>query len=301
MKEYAAVAVPVADLREDPTDSLGIGGRDNNRLSQLLYNEILHVTDEQGEWLRVEAMEQRKFLGSAGWGGYPGWVRKDAVTMASRPGSHNALIGSAHAPVTDAPTLEAPPLFYLSFGTRLSLADEAAGFVKIPLPLGRVGWVPKKDVVQAGSVGLAGNDKGAELARLARCFLGVPYLWGGRSMPLPLTDTGVDCSGLVNLVFRVLGEDVPRDARDLWRVSRPIGPNDLKPGDLVFLSTEEDPESINHVLLFAGAGELIEAPHTGEVVRIRLFSDVMERNPAGLEQHGFTMDDRKAHFGRMRG
>jgi len=300
---YALVALPVADLRREPTDVPVTDGRDEGRLSQVLYNEVLLVVDEQGEWLRVEAMEQRKFLGPAGWGGYPGWVRKKAVTVTEKPFGRNALITRAHCAVVESPSLEAPLLFYLSFGTRLSTKGEAEGFLEIPLPHGKSGWVSKKDVTAAGGADPAGQDVGRELIRLARLFLGVPYLWGGRSMPPPTSTTmcGVDCSGFVNLVYRALGKDVPRDARDQWLASRPIGPDELTRGDLIFLSRDEGLESIDHVMLSLGGGQFVEAPHTGEVVRMGVLSQKLGCSSGAPGRHDFTIEGKKPLFGRIEG
>ena len=298
---YATVALPVADLRREPADAQAADGRDDGRRSQLLYNEVLRVTEEQGDWLRVEAIEQRKFLGPSGWGGYPGWVRKRAVAKVEKPPGHNALIASARAAVADSPSPEAPLLFYLSFGTRLATRGEAKGFLGIPLPDGKTGWVSKKDVAPAGPMGRAGQRIGPELIRLARLFLGVPYLWGGRSTPLPTspTDTGVDCSGLVNLVFRALGKDVPRDAHDQWLASGRLDADELRPGDLIFLSREEEPEFIDHVLLSFGGEEFIEAPHAGDVVRIRSFSDKLGCDLGTLKGHDLSIGGKKLYFGRI--
>jgi cell wall-associated NlpC family hydrolase len=298
---YVTVAIPVADLRREPADVPGTDGRDDGRRSQLLYNEVLSVAEEQGDWLRVEAVEQRKFLGPAGWGGYPGWVRKRAVAKTEKPQGHNTPIKSARAPVADGPSPKAALLFYLSFGTRLATRGEAEGFLAIPLADGKAGWVSKKDV--AGPASLAGQYVGPEVIRLARLFLGVPYLWGGRSMPLPTspTDAGVDCSGLVNLVFRALGKDVPRDAHDQWLACDRIDPRHLGTGDLIFLSREGEPDFIDHVMLSLGGEEFIEAPHTGEVVRIRSFSDKLGCDLSTLARHDFAVGGRKLYFGRMEG
>jgi cell wall-associated NlpC family hydrolase len=300
---YGTVSIPVADLRREPADAPGTDGRDDGRQSQLLYNEVLRVMEEQGDWLRVEAIEQQKFLGPVGWGGYPGWVRKGAVAKVEKPPGHNASIKNARAAVADGPSPKAALLFYLSLGTRLATRGETEGFLEIPLPDGKAGWVSKKDVAITAPMSLAGQCIGPELIRLARLFLGVPYLWGGRSMPLPTspTDTGVDCSGLVNLVFRALGKDVPRDALDLWLASVRLGADELQAGDLVFLSREGEPESIDHVLLSLGDEELIEAPATGDIVRIRSFSDKLGCDLSTLRRHDHMIKGRKVYFGRISG
>jgi cell wall-associated NlpC family hydrolase len=303
MTDYALVTLPVADLWREPADSPATDGRDEGRLSQILCNEALLVVNEQGEWLHVEAMEQPKFLGPSGWGGYPGWLRKAAVAVAEKVPAWNASVGSAYAAVVERPSPGAAVLFHLPLGTRLRTAGEAEGFMEIPLSRGKSGWVSKKDVAAIGFPGPAEQDMGRELIRLARLFLGVPYLWGGRSMPLPASTMacGVDCSGLVNLVYRALGKDVPRDAYDQWLASRPIRPDELQPGDLIFLSRDEGLESINHVMLSLGEDRFIEAPRTGEVVRMGSLSERLGCDPGTLKGHDFTIEGRRLLFGRIEG
>ncbi|MCX5789020.1 MAG: SH3 domain-containing C40 family peptidase [Elusimicrobia bacterium] len=96
-----------------------------------------------------------------------------------------------------------------------------------------------------------------------KTFLGVPYKWGGTS------HSGVDCSGLVQSSMIQAGcvkEPPPRTAADQQRASTPIGSKDeLRDGDLVFLSNGG---GVHHVIGFIGQGQVIEAPHSGDVVKI---------------------------------
>ncbi len=109
------------------------------------------------------------------------------------------------------------------------------------------------------------------IGRAAEAFLGTPYLWGGRSPLQDGTVTGVDCSGLVNLAYRSVGMQIPRDAHEQWMRARPI--EQLEPADLIFLSEANHPKKIVHVMLYAGHDEVVEAPGTGQMVRrIRLKS-----------------------------
>jgi cell wall-associated NlpC family hydrolase len=77
--------------------------------------------------------------------------------------------------------------------------------------------------------------------------------------------TGVDCSGLINLAYRTVGMDIPRDAHEQFLRAKPV--NALQPADTIFLSERGNPKRIVHVMLYAGEGEAIEGPGTGSVVR----------------------------------
>ncbi|HET8588089.1 MAG TPA: transglycosylase SLT domain-containing protein, partial [Nakamurella sp.] len=117
--------------------------------------------------------------------------------------------------------------------------------------------------LQTSAVG-GGAVDGAAVVAQARRYLGVPYVWGGTNPA-----TGLDCSGLVQLVYRNLGIDLPRVSYDQATVGQPVP--DLahaQPGDILAFGAPAD-----HVAIYIGHGQMIEAPHTGSQVRI---SDVYE-------------------------
>ncbi|MDR2207688.1 MAG: C40 family peptidase [Azoarcus sp.] len=93
-------------------------------------------------------------------------------------------------------------------------------------------------------------------------YIGVPYRWGGTS---PIT--GMDCSGLVQLVFRnAVGIDLPRTAIEQAAQGNRVSVRELKPGDLVFFNTIG--QNISHVGIYVGNGKFLHAPATGKLVRI---------------------------------
>ncbi|MCL1861083.1 MAG: C40 family peptidase [Proteobacteria bacterium] len=93
-------------------------------------------------------------------------------------------------------------------------------------------------------------------------YIGVPYRWGGSS---PIT--GMDCSGLVQLVFRnSVGIDLPRTALEQSGQGNRVSVRELKPGDLVFFNTIGT--NISHVGIYVGSGKFLHAPATGKLVRI---------------------------------
>lgn len=91
---------------------------------------------------------------------------------------------------------------------------------------------------------------------LARRHLGLPYLWGGMS------PAGLDCSGLVHLVWRELGVVVPRDADDQQDSVVPIDLGDEAPGDLYFFA-QPGTARAHHVGIVVEPGVMIHAPESG--------------------------------------
>ena len=91
--------------------------------------------------------------------------------------------------------------------------------------------------------------------------LGQPYRWGGTG------PGGFDCSGLTQAAYQSAGLALPRTAQDQFDAGPPVPPGaNVLPGDLVFFGS--DPSGVEHVGLYVGAGEMIDAPHTGAVVRL---------------------------------
>jgi peptidoglycan DL-endopeptidase CwlO len=97
-----------------------------------------------------------------------------------------------------------------------------------------------------------------EIVTIAQRYFGVPYVWGGAS------PSGFDCSGLTMYCYAQIGIGMSHGATDQQRQSTPVALADLRPGDLVFFGNSS---YSHHVAIYAGGGSVIEAPHTGDVVR----------------------------------
>lgn len=115
------------------------------------------------------------------------------------------------------------------------------------------------------------NGDGGKIVTTAMKYLGVPYEWGGT------TAKGLDCSGLVQLVFKENGIKLPRVATDQANTGEIIyrGPGSkvpwdlLKPGDTIaFHSSSDKPGFYHHIGIYIGDKKMIHAPKKGEVVKI---------------------------------
>lgn len=101
---------------------------------------------------------------------------------------------------------------------------------------------------------------GAQIVAEAEQFVDkVPYVYGGAS------PSGFDCSGLVQYVFKQVGVNLPRTSEEQAKVGSAVQESQLQPGDLIFSSWSGE-DAAGHVAIYAGNGNLIEAPHTGEDV-----------------------------------
>lgn len=117
--------------------------------------------------------------------------------------------------------------------------------------------------------GASGDNPGARAVAIAMQAVknNTPYVWAGNSLT-----KGVDCSGLIQQVYKQLGINVPRSTYEQAKQGKVISMGSLLPGDLVFYNTgSRDPNGIgqfSHVAIYIGNGQVIEAPGRGKTVRI---------------------------------
>lgn len=103
------------------------------------------------------------------------------------------------------------------------------------------------------------GSSGDAVVAEARKYLGVPYVWGGTD-----PDKGLDCSGLIQLVYKNLGYDIPRVSWQQAKTGLPVSDLDhARPGDILAFGSP-----VHHVGIYIGDGRMIEAPRPGKDVRV---------------------------------
>ncbi len=106
-----------------------------------------------------------------------------------------------------------------------------------------------------------------DLVAEATSHLGVPYVWGGT------TPEGFDCSGLVQYSFdKALNVKIPRTTYYQCTLGEDVDFADLQMGDLLFFEADG---VVGHVGMYLADGFYIEAPHSGDVVRVTALEDKM--------------------------
>ncbi|MFU8851753.1 NlpC/P60 family protein [Micromonospora sp. SL1-18] len=120
-------------------------------------------------------------------------------------------------------------------------------------------------VINQSVSGQVAHPTALAAVRYALAQLGDPYLWGAEG------PNRFDCSGLVLASYRAAGyHGLPRVSRDQYFAtrSRTVDPNALLPGDLLFFASGSSWTTIHHVAMYIGNGKMVEAPRTGDVVKI---------------------------------
>jgi hypothetical protein len=102
---------------------------------------------------------------------------------------------------------------------------------------------------------------GGQAVALAYRFLGVPYVWGGDS------PAGFDCSGLMMYVYGQLGIKLGHYTGFQYYAGLRVPRDQLQPGDLVFFRANSAGVP-QHEGMYIGNGSFIQAPHTGDVVKV---------------------------------
>jgi cell wall-associated NlpC family hydrolase len=318
---YLIVTEPVADLRREPVDSAR-GGYEHDDLqeTQLLLSEVLLYRGENDEWYQVEAIEQSDFTPEALWRGYPGWVRKRAVREVKKVKRNTIVIKGKGAYVYTEPDQASKTIMTVSMGTRFHATGEImGGFCQVSLPKGGNGWVVKRNTRDMARK-IDEKQLRRRIVSTAKLFLGVPYLWGGRSIKSearskrsegrknsklagiacgPDAVRGVDCSGLTNLVFRANNIDIPRNAHVQWMVTPKISHDATQPGDLIFVSNVDEFYKISHVMISLGGEEFIEALETSTIVKINSFRDKFGKTLVQLAKLDLVIENKMIYCGKM--
>ena len=224
------VNTSVANVYAEPTFASEV-------VTQAILGETPKVLDQRGKWFKLEQ-----------WDGYQGWVYH--FCLAKNPQflaqEEWVSVNAPTTPIREAPSDAAPALRDAVFGARLPLLDHSEPWVQVALPDGQSGWLHNEPLALTGT-------RRDQVVRIAMRFLGVPYMWGGK------TPKGFDCSGFVQTCFKAVGVPLPRDAHpqsefgDLPTVTI----DDARPGDLLFFS-DQGPR-VTHVAIALGDGGIIHA------------------------------------------
>lgn len=93
---------------------------------------------------------------------------------------------------------------------------------------------------------------------------GVPYKWGGTD-----PNYGLDCSGLLQVMFAQYGVKIPRVSKDQASFGQGVAAKDARPGDLIAFDWSKERAGIDHIGIYIGNGKMLVAPRTGDVVKVQ--------------------------------
>jgi cell wall-associated NlpC family hydrolase len=178
------------------------------------------------------------------------------------------------------PTLPAIPSAFVSgdpiaiINTILGIASTSA---QVTADMGRsflqsIGLLPTPSGYTNGAIPRVYGRQATEyVIRRGMSQLGVPYSWGGgnaagpsRGIDRGAGTVGFDCSGLMLYMFAGVGIKLDHFSGSQYNAGRKIPSSQMRRGDMIFYG----PNASQHVAMFLGDGQMLEAPYTGSVVKV---------------------------------
>ena len=201
---FAICNLAIIPLRAEPSDRSEI-------VSQVLFGEHFEILETQNQWAKIKLQ----------FDDYEGWVDSKQYQIISDK-SYKALS-------KDAIILNADLVEYVSNPSNILL----------PIPLGAsLSFLNHSEINTDGfefeGLRISGIKEKAHLITTAYMYLNAPYLWGGK------TPFGIDCSGFTQMVYKLNGYKLLRDASQQATQGEALSfIEESEPGDLAFFDNEE--------------------------------------------------------------
>ncbi|NLI10758.1 MAG: hypothetical protein GX447_08410 [Elusimicrobia bacterium] len=243
--------------------------------TQILPGEKIYLTNKKKPF-KIKAENQKTLKGKKLFS-YEGYVDKLDFCLPEFP---NAAVTEKKADIYESNFKKSGEK--ISLGSRVEVLHEPKLGFAIARTSGKFLILKKKDLILLSKPTKQAAARKAIL-KTAKSFLGDKYVWGGKSA------YGADCSGLSYLSYICAGIEIPRNARDQYFACRKKNLKDIKEGDLIFSSLKNENE-IDHVMIYSGKGNIIEATmdcgYVREISLIKKFFYVFEKNFKNGEKAG---------------
>lgn len=219
---YGICNLAIIPLRNEPNDR-------SEQVSQVLFGEHFEITEQQKQWLKIRLHFDQ----------YEGWIDSKQCQIISESDYHEL---SSVSQILNNDLVE-----YISNDSN----------VLIPIPLGAtLSFLELENInklnYQFEGIKVTGVKPKGELIRTAFMYLNAPYLWGGK------TPFGIDCSGFSQMVYKLNGYSILRDASEQAMQGEALSfIEESEPGDLAFFDNEEG--KIIHVGIIMNDNYIIHA------------------------------------------
>jgi cell wall-associated NlpC family hydrolase len=217
-------------VRREPSES-------SEMINQLLFGETFIIIENYNSWLRIISANDS----------YEGWLDSKLTTLIPDD------LASKHDTPKTSNTLFTAKLIGSNYPIRLCPGSSIYGYENGCFIAGNSSYQSLENPFTETKENI--NE---EIVRVAKLFVNSPYLWGGRS------PYGIDCSGLTQVVYKILGINIPRDAGQQVKKGETVDfITMVQPGDLAFFDNNE--EIITHVGMIVDNGRIL---HSSGYVKI---------------------------------
>jgi len=262
LPRFIAAKPPELMVIRQPIINLYLTPQDTVSDTQLLYGERVNVLKEKNGWLYVATELPIVGLQSGTWEGFEGWIKKESCAIPIKTLLTNTVvIQTPYCYVYQRPSQQTKVIKQLFFGTMLPAVRLNKKWWEVTLVDGTQGCVFGENLFELSSLKSIRCIRN-RLKKLSSIFINVDYGFGKRSIE------SVNCSGLVNLLYRACGLPIPLKAHDQFLMAKKIEAEKLQTGDLIFIQWKNIPR-MKHVLLYLGNEMLLEATIRGDK-RVRI-------------------------------
>lgn len=221
---YGICNLSIVPIRKEPSHG-------SEMISQLLFGDYFTILEKENDWCQIEvALDQ-----------YQGFVHIHQIQQLSESefNSLNEETSNFSGEFIDYVSNRKTELTAIPIGSYL------------PNFKGNTVRISDNEMIYEGQVFNSELPK-SEIAKIAYLYLNAPYLWGGK------TTFGIDCSGFTQMVYRLCGYSLPRNAHEQANSGDVLSfIEESMPGDLAFFDDEEG--NINHVGIVLNNYQIIHA------------------------------------------
>lgn len=231
-------------------------------VSQVIFGEIFEIISRHSEWTKIRLLHDN----------YVGWIETITISPIEATAPVSSYVNQRYV-VCDTPTMMIKNEKNQIFIPKGSLLPQGAQNSH-SFSIGKNSYYILSDISERPE-----TDIRKQIIADAENLIETPYIWGGRSQ------WGIDCSGFAQLVFRMSGILLPRDASEQAKIGTTLNfIAEVQPGDLAFFDNDEG--HIIHVGIIYSPNEII---HASKKVRIDK-----------IDHHGIYNEELKKYTHRMR-
>ena len=206
--------------------------------SQILYGEKFKIISKNKSWIKIKVL----------FDNYTGYIENKDYTKDHKP-THKIFILKANIYNKQKNKTK----YFLPFASRISMIHENKKFIEFE----KNKWIKKSDIKKI-------NHIEKDYLKVLKIFLGIKYLWGGK------TYRGIDCSAILQLFFYYNNKFYPRDTKDQIKYSAKKNRSKVfKKGDIIFWK--------GHVAVCINAQKLIHAYGPEKKVLIMNIKETINR------------------------